>query len=120
MTLIEWKPLLDEAAAEVAGGASKPRPPFLTTPPHDKAALTTDLTALALQRGWYGYRRITAMLHQAVWIVSINCRREAIGFHKACGLVVFKCCNKPSARISVGTVDCSNQRRHVTMTYDAR
>ena len=36
----------------------------------DEAALTADIVALALQYGRYGYRRITAMLHQAGWIVN--------------------------------------------------
>ncbi|PNQ19898.1 IS3 family transposase [Agrobacterium salinitolerans] len=40
--------------------------------PDDEAALTTDITALALQYGRYGYRRITAMLHQAGWIVNVK------------------------------------------------
>ncbi|MCT7666055.1 IS3 family transposase [Shinella kummerowiae] len=39
---------------------------------HDDAALTADITALALQYGRYGYRRITAMLHQAGWIVNVK------------------------------------------------
>jgi transposase InsO family protein len=34
--------------------------------------LTVDITALALQYGRYGYRRITAMLHQAGWIVTVK------------------------------------------------
>ena len=40
--------------------------------PDDEAALTADITALALQYGRYGYRRITAMLHQAGWIVNVK------------------------------------------------
>jgi transposase InsO family protein len=40
--------------------------------PADEAALTADITALALQYGRYGYRRITAMLHQAGWIVNVK------------------------------------------------
>ncbi len=40
--------------------------------PDDEAALTADITALALQCGRYGYRRITAMLHQAGWIVNLK------------------------------------------------
>jgi transposase InsO family protein len=40
--------------------------------PDDESALTTDITALALQYGRYGYRRITAMLHQAGWIVNVK------------------------------------------------
>ncbi len=40
--------------------------------PDDEAALTADITALALQYGRYGYRRIAAMLHQAGWIVNVK------------------------------------------------
>ncbi|KQT01734.1 integrase [Rhizobium sp. Leaf391] len=40
--------------------------------PDDEAALTADITALALQYGRYGYRRITAMLHQAGWIGNVK------------------------------------------------
>ena len=40
--------------------------------PDDEAALTADITALALQYGRYGYRRITAMLHQAGWRVNVK------------------------------------------------
>ncbi|MGF0540044.1 IS3 family transposase [Agrobacterium sp. ES01] len=40
--------------------------------PDDEEALTADITALALQYGRYGYRRITAMLHQAGWIVNVK------------------------------------------------
>lgn len=40
--------------------------------PDDEAALTADITALALQYGRYGYRRITAMLHQAGWLVNVK------------------------------------------------
>jgi len=40
--------------------------------PDDDAALTADITALALQYGRYGYRRITAMLHQAGWIMNVK------------------------------------------------
>ena len=36
----------------------------------DEAALTADIVALAVQYGRYGYRRITAMLHQAGWTVN--------------------------------------------------
>jgi len=36
----------------------------------DEAALTADIIALALQYGRYGYRRITAMLRRAGWIVN--------------------------------------------------
>ncbi|RUM07412.1 IS3 family transposase [Rhizobium fabae] len=40
--------------------------------PDDEAALTADITALALQYGRYGYRRITAILHRAGWIVNVK------------------------------------------------
>ncbi|CAM3711957.1 transposase (fragment) [Agrobacterium tumefaciens str. B6] len=51
--------------------------------PDDDAALTADITTLALQYGRYGYRRITAMLHQAGWIVNVKrveriCWREGL------------------------------------------
>jgi putative transposase len=36
----------------------------------DEAALTADIIELATQYGRYGYRRITAMLHQAGWVVN--------------------------------------------------
>jgi len=38
--------------------------------PDDEAALTADITALALQYGRYGYRRITALLRDAGWKVN--------------------------------------------------
>ena len=40
--------------------------------PDDEAALTADITALALQYGRYGYRRITAMLHRAGRVVNVK------------------------------------------------
>jgi transposase InsO family protein len=42
------------------------------TTPDDEAALTAAIIALALQYGRYGYRRITAMLHQAGWVVNVK------------------------------------------------
>jgi transposase InsO family protein len=36
----------------------------------DEAALTADIVALAIQYGRYGYRRITAMLRRAGWVVN--------------------------------------------------
>ena len=39
----------------------------------DEAALTADIIALATTYGRYGYRRITALLHQAGW--SVNAKR---------------------------------------------
>jgi len=36
----------------------------------DEAALTADIIELARQYGRYGYRRITALLHQAGWAVN--------------------------------------------------
>lgn len=42
----------------------------IPTRPDDEAALTADIVALATQYGCYGYRRITAMLHRAGWVVN--------------------------------------------------
>jgi putative transposase len=36
----------------------------------DEAALTSDIIELARQYGRYGYRRITALLRDAGWVVS--------------------------------------------------
>ena len=41
-------------------------------PRDDEAALTADIIALAIQYGRYGYRRITAMLWAAGWVVNIK------------------------------------------------
>jgi putative transposase len=38
--------------------------------PEDEAALTADIIALATQYGRYGYRRITALLQAAGWVVN--------------------------------------------------
>jgi putative transposase len=38
----------------------------------DDAALTADIVALATQYGRYGYRRITAMLWAAGWVVNVK------------------------------------------------
>ena len=43
--------------------------------PDDEAALTADITALAIQYGRYGYRRIRAMLRHAGW--RVNAKRVA-------------------------------------------
>ncbi|KAF0132713.1 MAG: transposase [Methylocystaceae bacterium] len=40
--------------------------------PDDEAALTADIIAFALQYGRYGYRRIAALLHDAVWAVNLK------------------------------------------------
>lgn len=42
----------------------------IPTRPDDEAALTAEIVALATQYGRYGYRRITAMLHRAGWMVN--------------------------------------------------
>jgi transposase InsO family protein len=42
------------------------------TKPDDEAALTADITALAIQYGRYGYRRITAMLWGRGWKVNVK------------------------------------------------
>ena len=38
----------------------------------DETALTADIVALAIQYGRYGYRRVTAMLRQAGWMVNLK------------------------------------------------
>ena len=40
--------------------------------PDDEAALTADIIALAIQYGRYGYRRITALLRHAGWVVNLK------------------------------------------------
>ena len=40
------------------------------TKPEDEAALTADIVALATRYGRYGYRRITALLQAAGWVVN--------------------------------------------------
>ncbi len=47
-------------------------PPVVTAPvtAYDEVALTADIIALARQYGRYGYRRITALLRQAGWLVN--------------------------------------------------
>lgn len=44
----------------------------IPTTPDDEAALTADIIALATQYGRYGYRRITAMLWSAGWVVNLK------------------------------------------------
>jgi len=44
----------------------------IPTTPEDEAALTADIVALAIQYGRYGYRRITAMLRSAGWVVNLK------------------------------------------------
>ena len=40
--------------------------------PDDEAALTADIIALATRYGRYGYRRITALLRNAGWVVNLK------------------------------------------------
>ncbi len=40
--------------------------------PDDKAALTADIVELATRYGRYGYRRITALLREAGWVVNFK------------------------------------------------
>jgi transposase InsO family protein len=42
----------------------------MPTTPDDEAALTADIIALARQYGRYGYRRVTALLRPAGWLVN--------------------------------------------------
>ena len=44
----------------------------ISTRSDDEAALTADIIALATQYGRYGYRRITAMLRSAGWVVNVK------------------------------------------------
>ena len=44
----------------------------IPTTPDDEAALTADIVALATRYGRYGYRRITAMLRGAGWVVNLK------------------------------------------------
>lgn len=44
----------------------------IPTRPDDEAALTSDIIALAQAYGRYGYRRITALLRQAGWVVNLK------------------------------------------------
>ena len=51
--------------------------------PDDEAALTADIIALAIRYGRYGYRRITALLRNAGWVVNLKrveriCEREGL------------------------------------------
>ena len=38
----------------------------------DEEALTADIVALAREYGRYGYRKITALLRQAGWVVNVK------------------------------------------------
>ena len=40
--------------------------------PDDEAALTADIVELATRHGHYGYRRITALLREAGWVVNFK------------------------------------------------
>jgi len=40
--------------------------------PDDEAALTADIVELATRYGRYGYRRITALLREAGWVVNFK------------------------------------------------
>ncbi len=53
-------------------GQHRSRQRKIVKPPDDEAAFTADITTLAHQYSRYGYRRITAMLHQAGWIVNVK------------------------------------------------
>ena len=51
-------------------GSTAPRSARAPTAPDDEAALTADIVALATRYGRYGYRRITALLRDAGWVVN--------------------------------------------------
>jgi transposase InsO family protein len=55
--------------------------------PGDEAALTADIIALARQYGRYGYRRITALLREAGWLVN---RKRVERIWRREGLKVFQ------------------------------
>jgi transposase InsO family protein len=44
----------------------------LRASPDDEAALTAEIIALATRYGRYGYRRITALLRHAGWVVNLK------------------------------------------------
>jgi hypothetical protein len=48
--------------------------------PDDEAALSADIIALAAQYGRYGYRRITALLRAAGWVVNVKRGRRVLSF----------------------------------------
>jgi putative transposase len=63
----------DEPAGFSAFGSAAPKRSTQRKPPSapdDEAALTADIIALATRYGRYGYRRITALLRQAGWMVN--------------------------------------------------
>ena len=59
----------ERRACQVLGQhrSTQRKPPRTTD---DEAQLTADIIELAKQYGRYGYRRITALLHQAGWAVN--------------------------------------------------
>ena len=61
----------ERRACRVLGQHRSTQRKLLKTP-DDEAALTADIIALGLQYGRYGYRRITAMLHRAGWVVNVK------------------------------------------------
>lgn len=62
--------MCEKRACRILGKHRSTRRKIAKTP-NDEAALTPEITALALQYGRYRYRRITAML-QASWIVNVE------------------------------------------------
>ncbi len=75
--VVEEFDVSERRACRVLGQHRSTQRKLLKTP-NDEAALTADIIALALQYGRYGYRRITAMLHRAGWVVNVK-RVERIG-----------------------------------------
>jgi putative transposase len=59
----------ERRACRVLGQHRSTQRKLLRTP-DDEAALTADIVALATTYGRYGYRRITALLRQAGWVVN--------------------------------------------------
>ncbi|QND52680.1 IS3 family transposase (plasmid) [Phyllobacterium sp. 628] len=69
--VVEEFDVSERRACRVLGQHRSTQRKLLKTP-DDEAALTADIIALALQYGRYGYRRITAMLHRAGWVVNVK------------------------------------------------
>ena len=73
----------------------------IPTTPDDEAALTADIVALAIQYGRYGYRRITAMLRTAGWVVNLKrVERIASATDRPCAVSTSTC--RSFATISSG------------------
>ena len=69
----EWSDMdLQDLRATVEAGDTIEEVARLPRTADDEAALTADIIALAKQYGRYGYRRITALLRAAGWVVNFK------------------------------------------------